>query len=294
MIVYLITNKINGKQYVGQTTRSLSDRWKFHCSSSSGCLAIKSAIIKYGKENFDVEAIFNACTEEELNEKEIEFISKFNTISPNGYNLKTGGNRPIYSQESRKKMSLSRKAYRQSKESNKKGAIARTGSKNWAFGKKFTEEHRKNLSEARKGNRSHLGHKHSDETKLKISLSHLGKIPWNKGLTKEDPRVARMIRSGEKSFWYGKTGSRKGTVCSKETREKISRSTTGRKYTAEEREARSKTYKRTTIICNQNGKTYNSIAEAGRELNINTGQICHVLNGKHSHAKGYTFLRIGQ
>lgn len=109
MIVYLITNKINGKQYVGQTIQKLEDRWKTHRSSISGCLALKSAIEKYCPDNFTVEVIYEANSMEELNKKEQEFINKLNTLAPNGYNLTTGGERPKYSEESRKKMSQSSK-----------------------------------------------------------------------------------------------------------------------------------------------------------------------------------------
>lgn len=105
MIVYLITNKINGKQYVGQTTNSVENRWREHNWSKNGCRALKNAINKYGKENFKIEEIYRTISLEELDEREKEFIIKFNTLAPNGYNLKTGGNRSKYSDETKKIMS---------------------------------------------------------------------------------------------------------------------------------------------------------------------------------------------
>jgi len=152
----MITNKINGKRYIGQTVRSLSSRWSSHKSGRSRCLAIKSAIDKYGAENFTVESIFNAESLEELNKKEEEFINNFNTLAPNGYNLKTGGSAPKFSEESKEKMSASRKKYKQSEETIKKQAAARSGSRNVNFGKKFSAEHRRKLSISHLGNKSAL------------------------------------------------------------------------------------------------------------------------------------------
>lgn len=109
MIVYLITNIINGKQYVGQTIQVLERRWNFHMSKNSRCLALKAAIEKYGKENFKVKEVYRALSLEELNKKEQEFIADLNTLAPNGYNLTTGGDRPVFSKESIEKMSKSAK-----------------------------------------------------------------------------------------------------------------------------------------------------------------------------------------
>lgn len=92
LIVYKVTNLINGKCYVGQTKRTLNERWYGHCTKA-GCTALHNAILKYGKENFSIEVIDTAVNESELNSKEKYWISELNTLSPNGYNLKTGGDR---------------------------------------------------------------------------------------------------------------------------------------------------------------------------------------------------------
>ncbi len=90
MIVYLATNKVNGKQYVGQTIRSLEERWKDHCRVKDDNY-FHRAIHKYGAENFTLEVIDTAESGEALDEKEIFWIKKLNTLFPNGYNLKEGG-----------------------------------------------------------------------------------------------------------------------------------------------------------------------------------------------------------
>lgn len=90
MLVYLITNTINGKRYVGQTSGSLERRWFLHKNRKS-CTALRSAIDKYGENNFTVEALFSVPTKELTGELEIEYIARYNTRAPNGYNLTKGG-----------------------------------------------------------------------------------------------------------------------------------------------------------------------------------------------------------
>lgn len=92
MEVYKITNKVNNKIYIGQTTRLISDRWKEHCCPSSDyCRLLHKAIKKYGKDNFQIESIYKAKTIEELNQQEEALIKNFNALKPHGYNLLPGG-----------------------------------------------------------------------------------------------------------------------------------------------------------------------------------------------------------
>ena len=57
MIVYKVTNKINNKIYIGITTRNINIRWKEHCNLRARSSILKSAISKYGKDNFIIEEI---------------------------------------------------------------------------------------------------------------------------------------------------------------------------------------------------------------------------------------------
>lgn len=108
MLIYAILNKINGKLYIGQTIRSLRERWVEHNQPSSRCLLIKQAINKYGRENFLVTVIKNCSSQEELNNEEVNFIKSLNTLTPNGYNLNSGGNRAIPSAETRAKLAMAK------------------------------------------------------------------------------------------------------------------------------------------------------------------------------------------
>lgn len=91
--IYIITNKVNGKHYIGQTIRSIQDRWREHCREKchSGELnmLIKRAIHKYGKENFTITEL-EKCGADILNEREIYYISLYNSYI-DGYNMTKGG-----------------------------------------------------------------------------------------------------------------------------------------------------------------------------------------------------------
>ena len=88
-IIYKITNLINGKIYIGQTIRTLKQRFAEHKSSKT--TLIGQAIQKYGRENFKIETVEKCKTLDKLNEREKFWIAQFNSKSPHGYNLTDGG-----------------------------------------------------------------------------------------------------------------------------------------------------------------------------------------------------------
>ena len=110
MVIYKITNKINGKAYIGQTTQDVRKRWRRHCSNSEKDGAISKAIKKYGKSNFIFEILKeNIDSIDSLNVLEIYYINTLSTMSPNGYNLIMGGNNKTPSEETRQRMSDAKK-----------------------------------------------------------------------------------------------------------------------------------------------------------------------------------------
>lgn len=102
--IYLIKNKINGKCYVGQalcytgsnnSKWGTKGRWKSHIrealnSTGDHCIALNNAIRKYGHDNFEVTTLVK-CHKDEMDEHEIIYIAEYDSIQPNGYNIKSGG-----------------------------------------------------------------------------------------------------------------------------------------------------------------------------------------------------------
>lgn len=87
-IIYKVTNKVNGKSYIGQTRYTLEFRWRQHLHKKDN-VYFHNAIKKYGAENFSLE-VLEECDVDKLNSREIFYIAKYNTFE-NGYNLTLGG-----------------------------------------------------------------------------------------------------------------------------------------------------------------------------------------------------------
>ena len=103
MIIYKITNNINGKAYIGQTVQPFKRRLSQHRENRKSLISL--AIKKYGWENFTAEILEECHTSEELDERERYYIAFFNTVTPNGYNLTDGSNHCTASEETRRKQS---------------------------------------------------------------------------------------------------------------------------------------------------------------------------------------------
>lgn len=92
--IYKITNLVNGHAYIGQSV-NIERRWKTHRqkpfeSSKDANAPLYQAMRKYSLDNFSFE-VLEECLVEELNEKEVYWISYFNTFFK-GYNQGPGGN----------------------------------------------------------------------------------------------------------------------------------------------------------------------------------------------------------
>lgn len=144
-IIYKITNTINGKIYIGQTTKTLEERLKYHKRDSQRLdTFFYRAIKKYGWENFKAEIIDDSAnTKEELDALEQYYIKKYNCFdNPNvGYNTQSGGHSFKMTKEE-----CQRRSERAKGENNP--MYGKPGT--W-LGKKFTEEHKKHLSESLSG-----------------------------------------------------------------------------------------------------------------------------------------------
>lgn len=175
-IIYIVTNLVNGKQYVGQTTR-LEKRFKEHLRVSQvQCPVMNKAIRKYGSENFSFDTLAKAKSQDELNEMEKSFIKKLKTLAPYGYNLSPGGlgtSGYKHSKKSKENMSITRK----------KG-LADGSIPNVWIGRKHTEEtknklrrpkteeHKRSLSKAKKGKPATNGFREDPEKRKRAYKIH--------------------------------------------------------------------------------------------------------------------------
>lgn len=109
--IYVHINKINKKIYIGQTCRKPEYRWgkegKNYFNQYFG-----KAIIKYGWDNFDHIILFHNLSLEEANIIEKELIKKYDSTNPSrGYNREEGGHSSLFSEETKKNISILRKNF---------------------------------------------------------------------------------------------------------------------------------------------------------------------------------------
>jgi group I intron endonuclease len=91
--VYIIRNDINDKVYIGQTVRSLKQRFDAHCQPCNADRTVLSrAIQEYGKEHFWIEELASGISEpRDLNYLEVLYICTYRSVYPDGYNNSFGG-----------------------------------------------------------------------------------------------------------------------------------------------------------------------------------------------------------
>lgn len=168
-IIYKITNKINGKIYIGQTIKKygFKQRYSYNLAKNTRNLHLKSSIEKYGIENFEIIEEFDiAYSKEELDNKEKYWISYYKSNNNKyGYNLQDGGSNGKPTQEVRNKMSKNNPKYllgkHHSEETKKKIGDRLRGRKL----KPMSEDIKKKIS------KSLTGRKLPEETKYKIRRS---------------------------------------------------------------------------------------------------------------------------
>lgn len=91
--IYKITNTTNNKAYIGITIKTPEERWRAHLhaiKSGKGCPLLRGAVNKYGADKFKIETII-ICFDDDLYRFEKDYIKKYNTLAPNGYNAHEGG-----------------------------------------------------------------------------------------------------------------------------------------------------------------------------------------------------------
>ena len=189
-LVYLLTNLVNGKVYVGKTYRSAEYRWKSHVSAAKNGSEyyIHKAIRKHGDWSFTVSVLFEGLTEEEAARIEIEQIAHFRSSESDfGYNLTLGGEGQRPNEETRKKLSA-----------------CQSGPFNPMYGTHHTEESKENLSRKMKGrifseesirkmSESRIGWVYPEETRNR--QSEAAKRRWS------DPEAREEVRRTQELLW---------------------------------------------------------------------------------------------
>lgn len=208
MVIYKIENLINGKLYVGQTSRSIESRFLDH---SKGDMIIGRAIKKYGIQSFKISVIDNATDKQVLNEKEKYWIKQLNSLSPNGYNISIGGTGGNLGELVNAKF-LGKK---QSEET-----IAKIRAKR--IGQKHSKETIAKM----------MGRRHSEETKEKMRHPH--KKP------KEGHRMGKAVRTEEyrKNIGLASKGRKNPKLA------EFNRSRTGQKQSIETQNKKRESLKR--------------------------------------------------
>ena len=187
--IYKTTNLINSKIYIGKRQKEYFDKYYL----GSGVI-LQQAIKKYGKENFSCEIIEECDTINLLNEREIYWIKYYNSTNRTiGYNISLGGDGGWYGVNLNKEY---------------KHNIIVNSNKNRIVSERSKEKNRISnksrwTNELRKQHSIKLKNIRKNKTPEQLLIEHInrsnaqkGKIPWNKGLTKDtDKRVAKFANS---------------------------------------------------------------------------------------------------
>jgi|HubBroStandDraft_2_1064218.scaffolds.fasta_scaffold00006_42 group I intron endonuclease len=194
MIIYAIRHRDSGKLYIGQTGRTLRQRWIGHQSSArnGSKLHFHCAIRRYGAGAFHAYELAEV-TPENCDDAEKFYIALFGSVMPEeGYNIAFGGNRGELNEASRKKISDRMKGNKhavgavRSPETRALMGAAKRGCSGYNKGKILSEETRKRMSESAsrrtdlfdQGRRLGLfnrGRKHTPEARAKMGKHCIGK-----------------------------------------------------------------------------------------------------------------------
>ncbi len=199
--VYVIKNKITGKEYVGVTTLTPEERFKVHVATAQGIHKSRyknqpyfyRSLIKYGAKAWKIRVVHSGCaTKAGISKNERKFIAQLGTYAPGGYNTTLGGEGTFgykmsdeakqklrelrlgtkHKSSTLRKMRESRKGMVFTKATRMKMSESQLGEKNHQFGKKKPEHIKRKLSKMLSGeNNPFFGKKHSAKTIAKLKKS---------------------------------------------------------------------------------------------------------------------------
>jgi len=252
--IYKILNSINKKCYIG-SSKDIKKRWKSHLSDlkhgTHPNSKLQNSWEKYSQDVFEFSIIEVVEDVKYLINRE-QFWMDFHKCIEEGYNITPIAGCPSllkHSNETKLKMSLTKK------------------------GKKNSREHCKNISISKIGNQYGIGHKVSDENKVKLSLSMKGN-KRGEGVIFTEERKAKLSLSamGNKNV-LGNT-FRLGKTHSTETKKKMSESQDARRL----RDSKLTDESAKAILIYP--KKHGYISELSRIYGVSRDIIKHVLDGK--------------
>jgi group I intron endonuclease len=251
--IYRITNIVNGKVYIGETRQQDPlKRWALHKQSVNwtrgGCPLLRAAMLKYGIENFRFEVLI-ICFDDALHAMEREYIKKYNSITPNGYNILEGGQcgggfkGKKHSQETVLKIKENlRLLYADPSLREKLAASARESNK------------RLNISQLVKS---------SEKFKKAVTEGRVGSASWRTSLTPDKKQdIYKRVSSSLKKYYET---ANPDSIChvNIDKHRKVMAAAVGSRITS---------YKDGLHI-----KTYCSVADAARDIEVNKNAILRAL-----------------
>lgn len=285
--IYKITSPSN-RVYIGQ---SLNINIRFKTYKRLSCKRqpkLYNSILKYGIENHKFEIICE-CLESEMNDKERYYQDLYSANGVKGLNCSLtkssdrSGRLSIetrkkiaekskitslgrkFSDESKLKMSLSRKGFKHSEETKVIMSLA-------GKGKIRSEQHSKNISLSKKGTQATLGQKRSDDFKNRCRLINLGKKISDE--TKLKMSIAGKKRKHSEESRKKMCLSQKGHSVSEQTKLNISKANKGKKRTEEQ------LLKKQKIILNiETGIYYYGIQSASDSINMDKNNLASRFRG---------------
>lgn len=194
--IYCLTHSATGMKYIGQSI-DVAARWRQHQKGRERSL-IAAAIVQFGWPAF-VPELLEVCDVAALNTTETAWIAKLGTLSPHGYNQRSGGGQcAAFSDEVRARISeATRKGL--TPEVLARRRVAMTGipkSAEWRAAMSERQRNPKNIERI-----AALARNQSAETRAKIAAAHQGKTlsaatrQKIADAAKADGRVARMQSS---------------------------------------------------------------------------------------------------
>lgn len=252
MIVYITTNLVNGKIYIGK------DKHNNEKYFGSGLL-LKEAIKKYGILNFKKEILDHCDSLEDLNEKEKFWIDQYQSFKREiGYNLTLGGDGGLTVLDDDKREKIYEKIKTENLLLSKDELSSKYGKNKGRELGPHSEETKKKIGDKNRGENNGMygsvpwnkgGNCYTEEQLKNFSDSHIGQIPWNKGVpateeskknqsikmkgrkmsTETKSKLSQSLKNSEKKKLsdlnrVGMPSPNKGKILSDETKNKISNS----------------------------------------------------------------------